>query len=189
MIFLTEAVSALNGSLLLAMRRGDGFTRFNLTIDGFWRSFAAVIVIAPLYVYADRVDALYPGPGPGAAPADFSSAFSLITLVAEWIAWPITVALLTYRTRFSRYFVRYITVYNWSSILVFVVMMVPVVALDLGLIDSAQAAAAGAVLLIAALWYRWQVACMALEVPGLVALALVAGDVGLSLLISRLISG
>ena len=187
MIFLTEAVSALNGSFLLAMRRADGFERFNLTAEGFWRSFAAVIVIAPLYLYADRVNTLYPDPG--AAPADFNPALSLITLAVEWIAWPVAVALLTYKTRFSGHFVRYITVYNWSSIPVFVVMMVPVVALDMGLIDTAQAAAAGAVLLIVALWYRWQVARMALEVPGLVAVGLVAGDVGLSLLISRLISG
>ncbi len=187
MMFVTEAVNALSGSCLLALRRADGFERFNLTAEGFWRSFAAVIIIAPLYLYADRVDALYPGPG--VAPADFSPVLSLITLALEWIAWPVVVALLTYRTRFSGHFVRYITVYNWSSILVFVVMLVPVVALDLGLIDTALSAAAGAVLLIAALWYRWLVARMALDVSSLVALVLVVGDVTLSLVISRLISG
>ena len=48
---------------------------------------------------------------------------------------------------------------------------------------------AGVMLLMAALWYRWQIARLALEAPALVALGLVGGDVVLSLAISRLING
>ena len=187
MTILGEAVKALQGALMLAARRDDAFERFNLTSDGFWRSFAAVLVIAPLYLYADRVDALYPAQG--GEPLAYTPALSLITLAIEWIAWPIAVALVTFRTRLSGFFARYIIVYNWSSIPVFVVMVMPLVGLDAGFIGLDQAAVAGAVLLIVALWYRWLVARLTLEAPGLVALGLVGGDVVLGLAIHRLISG
>jgi len=186
MTWLIEAVAALSGAYALALGRDDGFEHFNLTAEGFWRSFAAIIVIAPLYVYTDRVDALYPAQG---APADFSPALSLLTLALEWIAWPIAVALLTFRTRFSALYARYITVYNWTSIPVFVVMVIPLVALDLGLISVKTAVSAGVVLLMVALWYRWQIARLALEAPALVAVGLVGGDVVLSLAIGRLLNG
>ena len=186
MMWLVDAVAALSGAFAVAMGRDSAFEHFDLTAEGFWRSFAAVIVVAPLYVYADRVDALYP---PQGEPVAFSFSLSLLTLAVEWIAWPVAVALLTFRTRFSALFARYITVYNWTSIPVFVVMVIPLVALDLGLIGLKAAVSAGVMLLMAALWYRWQVARLALEAPALVALGLVGGDIVLSLAISRLING
>lgn len=186
MTWLIEAVTALSGAWALALGRDDGFDHFDLTAEGFWRSFAAAIVVAPLYVYADRVDALYPAQG---APTSFSPALSLLTLAVEWIAWPVAVALLTLRTRFSALYARYITVYNWTSIPVFVVMVIPLVALDLGLVAEKTAVSAGMVLLAGALWYRWQIARLALEAPALVAVGLVAGDVVLSLAIGRLLNG
>lgn len=186
MTWLIEAVATLSGAYSLALGRDEGFEHFNLTAEGFWRSFAAVIVIAPLYGYADRVNALYPLHG---EPAAFSPALSLLTLALEWIAWPIAVALLTFRTRFSALYARYITVYNWTSIPVFVVMVIPLVSLDLGLIGLKTAVMAGVLLLTAALWYRWQIARLALEAPALVAVGLVAGDVVLSLAIGRLLNG
>ena len=80
MTWLIEAVAALTGAIALAMGRDDAFEHFDLTAEGFWRSFAAVIVIAPLYVYADRVDALYPAQG---EPAAFSPTLSLLTLAVS----------------------------------------------------------------------------------------------------------
>jgi hypothetical protein len=187
MTILSEAANALQGSLMLLARRSDAFARFNLTSDGFWRSFAAILVIAPLYLYAARVDALYPAQG--GEPLAYTPVVSLITLAIEWVAWPVAVALVTFRTRYSGFFARYVIVYNWSSIAVVVVMVMPLVGLDAGFIGVDQATMAAAVLLIVALWYRWLVARLALEAPGLVALGLVGGDVVLSLAIHRLISG
>jgi len=189
MTWLSEAVAALTGAFVLALGREDGFEHFNLSADGFWRSFAAVIVVAPLYLYADRVQAVTVSQLQGLEPAPFSPALSLLTLVVEWIAWPVAVALLTFRTRFSALFARFITVYNWTSIPVLVVMVIPLFALDAGLIGLKAAASAGFVLLCAALWYRWQIARLALEATPLVAAGLVAGDVVLGLAIRRLISG
>ena len=189
MTWLIDAVAALTGAFALAMGRDDAFEHFDLTAEGFWRSFAAVVVIAPLNVYADRVQAVTVCLLQGLDPAPFSPALSVLTLLVGWIAWPVVVALLTFRTRFSPVFARYITVYNWTSLPVFVVMVIPLVALDLGLIGLQVATVTEALLFTAALWYRWQVARLALGAPALVALGLVGGDVVLSLAITRLITG
>jgi len=186
MIWLAEAIAALSGAYALALERQEAFEHFNLTAEGFWRSFAALIIVAPLYVYSNRIDATYAA---HSAPTSFSPALSFLVIVVDWIAWPVAVALLTFRTRYSALFARYITVYNWTSIPVFVVMVVPLVALDLGLIGLKTAVAAGVVLLLAQLWFRWQVARLALEAPVLVAAGLVGGDVALGLLLSRLVGG
>jgi hypothetical protein len=182
---LVEALSALQGSLMLALRRPDSFLHFNATVGGFWRSFLAVLAIAPLYLYADAVDARHPLPGTEAVPP--APVASLVMLLLQWAAWPLFVALLTRGTRLAPHFARYVTVYNWSSLLVFAVMLVPLVMLDLGLIGVNAAAGASAVLLIVALWYRWLVAVMALEATAWVAVALVVADVAVSLALHRLI--
>ena len=186
MNLIAEAVAALQGSLMLAARRPDALSRFDLTVGGFWRSFLAVLVIAPLYLYADAVDTRHPMPGMETGAA--APAASLATLVLEWAAWPLFVALLTRGTRLGPNFARYVTVYNWSSNLVVALMVVPLVALDAGLIGVETAAATSAVLLFAALWYRWLIAVLALEATMLVAVALVLADVVVSLALHRLIA-
>ncbi len=185
MTWLIEAVAALTGAFALAMGRDDAFEHFDLTAEGFWRSFAAVVVIAPLYVYADRVQAVTVYLLQGSDPAPFSPALSRHSLFlsdgspgrsslafspsgpASALSLPAT----SPSTTGPRY-------------PVFVVMVIPLVALDLGLIGLQVGYRDGALLLTAALWYRWQIARLALEAPALVALGLVGGDVVLSLAIS-----
>jgi hypothetical protein len=183
MSWLEEAWRSLHASWLLAMHDPDAYAHFKNTEAGFWRSFSAIFIVAPLYLYAATAQARFAG-GEGAASP--SLVWAAIGLVVQWIAWPLIMVLIARQAGLSRNYGRYIIAYNWSGVLIIAALMPPLLLMNLGLAQGAAAILSFAVL-IASLYYRWYIAVTALETTGLVAAALVASDVALSLGVNRLI--
>ena len=84
-------------------------------------------------------------------------------------------------------YARYIVVYNWSSILVMAMHMVPVMLLVFGVSMLGAASILFFAVYAVALYYRWYIAQTALETSGAVAWSLVLGDLVLSIGIDKLI--
>ena len=66
MIALREVVTSLYGAARLIQFKPDGLTYFDSSLDGFWRSFTAALLVAPLYgilmvLRADAGDGLQMG--------------------------------------------------------------------------------------------------------------------------------
>ena len=185
MNWIEEARRALYGSWLLLGRNTEGYRWFAQSEDGFWRSFSAIIIIAPLYLYATTVQIELPGEqGPVASP---SLAAAMVALLLQWIGWPLAMVPIARLAGLQHGYARYIIAYNWSSVLVVAVMVPPLMMLDVGLIGPGFAALLAFVLTIAALYYRWYVALTAFATTGIVAASLVVADVVLSLLINTLL--
>ena len=55
MNWLLEAQSAVRGTWRLFLRDTGGYDDLDLSERGFWHSFAAIIPIAPLYLYAATI--------------------------------------------------------------------------------------------------------------------------------------
>lgn len=186
MSWLRDAQSALSGSWRLLLRDLGGFDDFDLTLRGFWRSFAAIVLLAPFYLYADLVQSQMEMPD-GGQPQPFAPVPVLFTLGLQWVAWPLAMAFFCRATGLTHHYARYITVYNWSSILVMVAMLAPLLLFSLGGAAESFGALVYLIVLIGTLYYRWFIAVSALETGWAVGWALVLADFVISISITRLI--
>ncbi len=180
MNFALEAVRALKACWRLVCMDEDGLDDFNLSADGFWNSFAALIFVAPLYLYSSSAGARLASP-PQPERAWFS-AFALLALL--WVLWPwvmITVARLLDR---QYHYVRYIVAYNWSSVYVIAALVPVFILLQTGIIGAGTSTVLSLSVIIWSLYYRWYVAKAALDISAFTASMLVAGDLAMSIVAS-----
>jgi hypothetical protein len=185
MNWLGEASRSLYASWLLLLRDTSGYRHFTQSEAGFWRSFSAFLIIAPLYFYASSVQIQLPGGAPAEAPAPLTA---LLGLALQWIGWPLAMVPIARFAGLQHGYARYIITYNWTSVLVVGMMMPPLILLDLGIVGVEMAVLLSFVLLLVTLYYRWYIALTALGTTGIVAGALVLADLVLSLTINRLVA-
>ena len=179
----TEMQLAVGGALRLACgdRRGLGF--FDVSIDGFWRSFRAGLVCYPLYL------ALLGFRISSASWEQFGVPTILIVetiaFVISWVAFPLLILPVTgFLGRESR-FLPFMVAYNWSQVPQSVLFVL--VALDgaAGLVPASAAEFAGLVAALAALVYEWYIARVALAVTGAQATLVVIIDLVLGTALGR----
>jgi len=177
-----EAVRGLKASWRLLCMDDGGLADFNLSRDGFWKSFAAIFLVAPLYLYSSSAGARLAVP-PQAEPSWFSS---LALLALLWVLWPWIMITLSHILGCERRYVGYIVAYNWTSVYV-IAVIVPVLMLQqAGFLDANFGALLSLIVIFWSLFFRWFVAHKALKIPGLTATMLVAGDLALSIVASSL---
>ncbi len=129
-----EIVRSLTGAWRLFLGKPDAMRFFDASVDGFWRSFRAIILVAPLYgltALADRHDLLT-----DANPTDdFTNvqfwAAKALTLGLDWLTLPLLLGLIAGFIGIRRGYPGYIVARNWATVL----MIVPFAAI--GLIDLA----------------------------------------------------
>jgi len=171
-----EVAAALYGAWRLLRFDPQGFVWFDLTIDGFWRSFFAAVLVAPAYLILVALD-LTGREG----PIDGVWATFVLTLGygAEWIAFPIAAIFITRLLGLTEGYVPLIVAGNWIG-----VPQSALVALA-GAIDEwgGLAGAIGPFITLSVtlyvLIYQWFVTRLALNTSGLTA----AGVVILQILI------
>jgi uncharacterized membrane protein YhaH (DUF805 family) len=180
--FALEAVRALKACWRLVCMDEDGLDDLDLSADGFWNSFAAIILVAPLYLYSSSASARLASPPQPERP--WFGTLALLALL--WVLWPwimITVSRLLDR---QQHYVRYIVAYNWSSVYV-IAALVPIFILQqIGLMSIGFGAILSLCVIIWSLYYRWFVAKAALDVSAFTATMLVAGDLTLSIVASMI---
>ena len=178
-----EIINSLVGALYLARQDDRGLARFNLTSDGFWFSFAAILLLLPFYLLAGEIDKqTIDQPG---TPDSILLAF---TLAAQWIAWPIAMIFVARILNLSGYYGRYITVYNWASVIIMAFTTLPLLAMGIGLLGKESAYWLSFMAFLVTLYYRWYITRLTLETGAAIAAALVLGDIVLSLSIIKLLT-
>jgi hypothetical protein len=109
-----EVLSGLYGAYRLAYFDAAGMAHFNLTVEGFWRSFFAAVLVAPAY-------AILVGMQLAASAEEFNFALLLLTegigYVLAWCAFPLVAIVLTRLLGLDRNYVALIVAVNWSSVL------------------------------------------------------------------------
>ena len=178
-----EARRSLLASWLLFLRRPQGYALLDLSEAGFWRSFSAILLVAPLYLWASRLEARLPGQE---APAP-SIGWDLFGLLLQWFGWPLIVAGLARLAGLTQGFVRYVVAYNWSSVLVMAAFLPPMLLYGAGLVGAGVVFTLSLAALLASLYYRWHIARSAFETQGAVAFALVLADLVLGIAVNRLV--
>jgi hypothetical protein len=185
----TEIVAAVRGAFRLALWDRAGYADFNPTIEGFWRSFLAAAVIAPLLLIAVPINleliAALPGAAP-AAPRDGANLSALFAHAVETAAYPLALVFITRALSLGHRYVPYIIAYNWSAVPIMVAILAPLLLYRLGAISAGVTVVLSAVVALGSLANRWFIARSALGISGLLAAALVLGDLVLNLAIHRL---
>ncbi len=165
-----EVVAALYGAWRLLRFDAHGFAWFDLTIDGFWRSFFAATLVAPAYLILAALDLTG-----RAGPVDGGWATLVLTLAyaAEWIAFPIAAIFITRLLDLTEGYVPLIVAGNWISVPQSLLVAAA------GAIDEwgGLAGAIGPFITLSAtlyvLIYQWFVTRLALNTSGLTAIGVV----------------
>src|SRR6266571_9543875 len=110
----TEVQLAVGGALRLAVGDRRGLGSFDVSIDGFWRSFRAGLICYPLYLLlvSFRVTA---------AQWEMSGVVPIlvvetIAFVISWVAYPLLILPVSRHLGRANRFLPFMVVYNWSQI-------------------------------------------------------------------------
>lgn len=179
-----EIARSVDAAWRLARGDAGAVERLDLSVDGFWKSFAAALVVAPAYVLVllDQYRLA------GWPDEPWMTAFVEATgYVIGWLAFPLAAMPLTRLLGVSGRYVPLIVANNWSTVIQ-VVLYTAVVILGLVMPASMRTTA----LLTATLTilvYQWFVIRSALATTSGIAAALVVIDLLLSVTVSRVLDG
>lgn len=187
MLDRNEVAHSLRGAWRLFLDRPDALRFFDTSIEGFWRSFAAIFLLVPAYAltaYAEYRVIL----SDSIADEGFSNAAFIfdkgLALCLDWIALPILLAVLARPFGITRTYGPFIVARNWCA----VVAVVPfgaiglLFALDILGVDTANFLFLAA--LIVVLRYNFLIARRALAAGTVFAIGIVVLDLVVSLSIA-----
>ncbi len=184
-----EIIRALTGSWLLAKRDPSALGYFNLSIEGFWRSFAAIAFVLPILILSASIsiDLKAASAVQDGVQADWSGyILGRITLmIIGWVAFPLVMIPVARVLDLSHRYVLYIIVFNWTSVLAEYVLSIPEALWYLGAIGTNTLGGGYLVVLALVVVYRWYIAKTALETTGLIASTMVLLEITLSIALQK----
>lgn len=163
--------------------RGDvsAFETFDRSLDGFWRSYTAALIGAPVHALL-----LLATRGQAAAPIDsvHDLAVEAIAYATTWLAWPLLIVAIAERLdRAERYF-DYMVPYNWATLAQLLVLTAA------ALLRTILPGFLGGVLMLVAfaavIHLQWFLARFGLQIGTGLAILVVIADFSLSFLVSGL---
>jgi len=170
-----EVYHSLYGAWRLAFLDQSGMKYFNLSVDGFWRSFFAAVLVAPGFALL-VIEKLAARPDP--INLGWAILIQMLAFGLSWAAFPLVAVLLTQLLGLSRNYVPLIVALNWAAVLQVAVFLA---ALLLGfLIPGMLGGLLLFVITCAVLFYQWFVTRTALQTTGGVALLMVLVDLVLN---------
>jgi hypothetical protein len=190
MLSAGEIARALQGSWLLLWNRPEGMRAFDLSIDGFWRSFAVIVLLVPMFVISSLAERQLlideTAFQADTFPAGTYWLAQFTSLGLDWIALPVLLAGLASPLGISRNYVPFIVARNWSSLLAAVPYVLVGLLYLAGLIAAGIMVLLSLVTLVIVIWYRFLIARIALQASISMALGVVVLDIVLSLLVGEL---
>ena len=117
---LLSIAGNLAGAWQLMLGRPEGLNRLDTSIEGFWRSFAAIVLLAP-FAYLSLLSqmALEAAAATEAAPATGGSlGLNAIALLVDWFTFPLIFALLARPFGLASRYVPFIVARNWASVII-----------------------------------------------------------------------
>ena len=178
-----ELVRSLRGAWLLARGDAAGMGLLDLSVEGFWHSFAAVLIAAPAYVLLLAERFARAGLPPGAGLAGTALAESLAYLV-DVATLPLLAIPLTRFLGLGARYVPLVVASNWATVPQ-VALFLAAVVLGLALPPMREGFLLAA--LMVTFGYQWFVVRTALGVPGSTAVAVVLLNVVVGMLLNRIV--
>ena len=190
MISSGEVVRALLGCWMLLRNQSRGMQQFDLSADGFWRSFLVVLLLIPFSIVNSFVEkrfllqeAAVFWDGTSETAFWFSQ---FLGLGLDWIALPVILAFLAPPLGLSTRYGAYIVVRNWSSLAIALPYLAIALLYLLGLIQPGIMVLLHFGMLAAVVWYHFLIVRIALGAGINMTIAIIVFDLLLSLLISEI---
>jgi hypothetical protein len=181
-----EIARSLTGAWELFLDRAGAMRSFDVSVEGFWRSFAAVVFTVPAYVLvalADRETSVTTAVD-GAIQSDVSFAIeTALGILLDWIALPVILAVLAGTLGIAQRYGAFIVARNWCAVIASVPFGVIGLIVAIGLIGADLGNTLMLAALIVVLRYNYLIARRALEASIGFAVGIVVLDfvVGLSI--------
>lgn len=171
MIDVAAATAGLAGAWRLARLDRNGMRYFDVTVDGFWRSFQAAVIAAPIYLV---LVLLRTDDHPLSADPVRATLIEAIGYVIDWTAFPLAAWYLCRAFNCSSRYLGFIIAYNWANVLQMVVFL-PVALLSAGgVLPGGLVSLLALALTAAVIYYQYFITRTALGVDVLPALGFVA---------------
>lgn len=183
MPFSQEIFQSIYGAWRIARFDPDAMRYFNLSMQGFWRSFFAAVLLAPFFLITNMVNES----GAGAEHiAESSGGYILFWLFIWFLAWavfPIVMIPVSSLLNLSNAYVPFIIVWNWASVLMNLLLFPLSILYGLGMFSQNSAALLLMVARISVFYYGYLVARTSLQSNKLTAIGIVVVEMLLGLLI------
>lgn len=184
MLAPAEARRAFRGAWLLFRGRSEGLALMDRSFEGFWRSFAALLLVIPsdalmLFVLS-RMD------GVGSFGTLFMQRLPVLAL--DFVLLPIGLAAAARPLGIAGGYVDFIVARNWGAPLASALIALPYLLSGAGWLDAQTTTLISVALLGLVFRYQWMTLRLCLRAPIPMAIALLAIDLLMSLLIVGLFS-
>lgn len=185
---------ALWTALRIARFDKEAVKDFDQSFEGFFRSFFGIVLCAPLYVIylaaarsiAEEVREISPEQIPPEGPVLY--ALETLGYLAQWIAFPLVMILVTRLLGAGHRYVPYIVAYNWTSSVALAFNTLPYVLYLAGVLPALAAIYLHSLVLLYVLVYHWLVAREGLQISGFNASGIVMIDVIVSYFLAYLVA-
>ncbi|SJM28354.1 transporter [Mesorhizobium delmotii] len=183
MLSSDETYASLTGAWRLMLGKADGLRQLDLSADGFWNSFFAIIVAAPALIVGWVGLANEIG-DPNAFAGRFSMLIRLATVdIGAWVLPLVGLALVAPRAGIGGRFVHYVVASNWASAII-AWLMLPAALIRLFLPSTNEFAVLASLLLFAlSMILTWRMTNVAIGRGAAVGTAVFAGMFVASLVI------
>jgi hypothetical protein len=186
MSFFGNLAENLAGAWAIMRGRADGLTRLDLSLEGFWRSFAAIVLLVPFALLAlisqERLAA-----AAGEEAGTGGLGLEAVALVVDWFAFPLVFALLARPLGLGARYVPFIVARNWASVIVAAMVALVHAAHVVGIVPSQFAPVLLFAAIAIALRFSYVIARTALGVPIGLALPIVVLDLLISITVWTMI--
>ena len=194
MLTINDIRAGLTGASGLLRGDAGAMRHFDVSFEGFWKSFFAILVILPivlLYIHGEW-QTLSLAEARSGDPLDVPPSYGVFLLkrlfvtLLDWLAYPLIVLAAARPLGIEARVVPYIVAQNWCTAIVSAIVAAPGIMFGYGLTSGTIAGMMTLVLFAFALRYFYVVARIALDVPAGFAIGLVAFNAVSSLFFSQL---
>ncbi len=177
----------------MASFAGDPMERFDTGLAGFFRSFLAAVLCAPMMVLITAgqrrlaLEEVIAGAPSATPPEPLTTAYVLIeaaSYLVGWVAFPLAMILIAWLLAVSGRYVAYITAYNWCNCILVAVTTFAFLLFTAGLVSARAFEFMLLPILLFNVAYLWRVARLGLQVS----VSAAAGIVVLDLLIAQFLA-
>lgn len=174
-----EIFSSLYGAYRLARFDENGHSFFNISVEGFWRSFFAALLVAPGYALLVSQEFL----STTANLSLWTISVHVASYTISWVVFPLIAFVVTDMLKLGHRYTALIVAVNWGA-----VIEVGVLIIGLGLATLLPPGPAGFAIVavtIGVIVYQWFVIRTALQTTGAIALAFVLFSLLVSLMLGQ----
>ncbi len=182
-----EIRRSLTGAWDLFLDRPEAMRAFDVSVEGFWRSFRVIVLLLPAYFLTTMAEQIMlsetaaetAGPGGTALFLD-----RVVGLGLDWIALPVVLALAARPLGIQRNYAAFIVARNWGAVIALTPFGVIGLLVILGLLNAEIANFLMLASLMVVLRYNFLIARRALDVGIGFAIGIVILDLAVSLTIA-----